>query len=164
MPPSLAGDHSVVVSVLHRAVGSESQVLRQGACAVLEPLPCPAHLHLLTMWSASHTQDMRRFHRLRRHCRRLRLQLHCPPPSLPPSPTPSPPLSSPLPSPSPPLPSPPPLPQPPWPPLLSPLPPAPPPSLLAPPSPIGHRILCCDVHTWRPCVACSTAVRVWVSV
>ena len=72
MPPSLAGDHSVVVSVLHRAVGSESQVLRQGACAVLEPLPCPAHLHLLTMWSASHTQDMRRFHRLRRHCRR-----HC---------------------------------------------------------------------------------------
>ena len=40
---------------------------------MLEPLPCPAHLHLLTMWCASHTQDMRRFHRLRRHCRRLRL-------------------------------------------------------------------------------------------
>ena len=106
-----------------------------GACAMLEPLPCPAHLHLLTMWCASHTQEMRGFRRSRRHCRRRRLRDHrhrlhrrqqLPP------------LPSPLPSPSPlpPPPSPPTSPQPPSPPLLSPPPPSSPPSS---PSPMRYR-------------------------
>jgi hypothetical protein len=47
-----------------------------GVCAMLEPLPCPAHLHVLTVWCATCAQDALRRHRRRRLRRRLHPRLH----------------------------------------------------------------------------------------
>ena len=56
LPPSLAGDHSgrrvrPLPGGRVRVTGPPRRV-----CAMLEPLPCPAHLHVLTVWCATCAQ------------------------------------------------------------------------------------------------------------
>ena len=76
---SLAGDHLVVVSVLHRTVESRVTGARARSSALKNTSPCPSRYRVLTIWCAICAQGIRVHHHGRQP----------PSPSSPPSPPPS---------------------------------------------------------------------------